>query len=40
MRERTAIFAHRGFLAAYPENTMSAFVVAEPLGVDGIEKKL
>lgn len=37
MNERTAIFAHRGFSAAFPENTMVAFDAAEKLGVDGIE---
>ncbi|WP_039233709.1 glycerophosphodiester phosphodiesterase [Bacillus thermotolerans] len=33
----TAIFAHRGFSAAAPENTMSAFKAAERVGADGIE---
>ncbi|MGO4889779.1 glycerophosphodiester phosphodiesterase family protein [Anaerobacillus sp. MEB173] len=31
------IFAHRGYSAAYPENTMAAFKAAEQLHVDGIE---
>src|ERR1700730_115045 len=33
----TQIFAHRGFSAAFPENTMAAFVEAEKAGADGIE---
>ncbi|WP_141431735.1 glycerophosphodiester phosphodiesterase [Bacillus sp. 03113] len=33
----TQIFAHRGFSAAYPENTMKAFIEAEKAGADGIE---
>ncbi len=33
----TLIFAHRGFSALYPENTMLAFMKAEKTGVDGIE---
>ncbi|MFK2824310.1 glycerophosphodiester phosphodiesterase [Bacillus sp. B190/17] len=33
----TAIFAHRGFSAAAPENTMAAFRAAEEAGADGIE---
>lgn len=33
----TEIFAHRGYSAKYPENTMLAFVEAEKAGADGIE---
>ncbi len=33
----TLIFAHRGYSAALPENTMSAFLEAEKAGADGIE---
>nr|WP_295972326.1 glycerophosphodiester phosphodiesterase [uncultured Bacillus sp.] len=33
----TLIFAHRGFSALYPENTMLAFQKAEIAGADGIE---
>jgi len=33
----TQIFAHRGYSAAYAENTMSAFIEAERAGADGIE---
>ncbi|GLY09900.1 glycerophosphodiester phosphodiesterase [Pseudobacillus badius] len=33
----TAIFAHRGFSAIAPENTMAAFRAAETAGADGIE---
>ncbi|NRD80695.1 glycerophosphodiester phosphodiesterase [Bacillus sp. BRMEA1] len=33
----TQIFAHRGYSAAYAENTMSAFVAAQKAGADGIE---
>ena len=33
----TQIFAHRGYSAAYAENTMSSFVAAEKAGADGIE---
>jgi glycerophosphoryl diester phosphodiesterase len=33
----TQIFAHRGFSAAYPENTMKAFIEAEKAGADGLE---
>ena len=33
----TKIFAHRGFSANYPENTMIAFVEAEKAKTDGIE---
>lgn len=31
------IYAHRGYSAKYPENTMQAFRAAVDLGVDGIE---
>lgn len=33
----TQIFAHRGYAANYPENTMKAFKEAEKAGSDGIE---
>ena len=33
----TVIFAHRGYSALYPENTMVAFKKAEKAGADGIE---
>ncbi|RUS55537.1 hypothetical protein QI30_11455 [Kurthia sp. 3B1D] len=33
----TKIFAHRGFRAMYPENTLLSFQKAFELGVDGIE---
>jgi glycerophosphoryl diester phosphodiesterase len=33
----TQIFAHRGYSAAYAENTMSAFIAAENAGADGLE---
>jgi glycerophosphoryl diester phosphodiesterase len=33
----TQIFAHRGYSAAYSENTMSAFIAAENAGADGLE---
>lgn len=33
----TMIFAHRGYSASYPENTMKAFKEAEKTGCDGIE---
>jgi glycerophosphoryl diester phosphodiesterase len=33
----TQIFAHRGYSAAFAENTMSAFLAAEKAGADGIE---
>jgi glycerophosphoryl diester phosphodiesterase len=33
----TLIFAHRGYSAAFPENTMRAFYEAEKAGADGIE---
>lgn len=33
----TLIFAHRGFSALYPENTMLAFQKAAETGADGIE---
>ncbi len=33
----TRIFAHRGYSAAYPENTMGAFAAALEAGCDGIE---
>lgn len=33
----TQIFAHRGYSAAYAENTMSSFLAAEKAGADGIE---
>lgn len=33
----TAIFAHRGFSAIAPENTLAAFQAAEAAGADGIE---
>lgn len=36
----TKNFAHRGFSAAYPENTMLAFQKAEEVGCDGIEMDL
>jgi len=34
---KTEVFAHRGFSAAYPENTLVAFIAALELGVDGLE---
>jgi glycerophosphoryl diester phosphodiesterase len=33
----TQILAHRGFSAAFPENTMKAFVEAEKAGANGLE---
>ncbi|HLO12248.1 MAG TPA: glycerophosphodiester phosphodiesterase [Pseudoneobacillus sp.] len=33
----TQIFAHRGYSAAFPENTMKAFLEAEKAGADGLE---
>lgn len=33
----TQIFAHRGYSALYPENTMLAFIEADKAGADGIE---
>jgi glycerophosphoryl diester phosphodiesterase len=33
----TQIFAHRGYSAAYAENTMGAFLAAEKAGADGLE---
>ncbi len=33
----TQIFAHRGYSAAFAENTMSAFIDAEKAGADGLE---
>jgi glycerophosphoryl diester phosphodiesterase len=33
----TQIFAHRGYSAAFAENTMSAFIEAEKAGADGLE---
>lgn len=33
----TLIFAHRGYSAAFPENTMKAFKEAEKVGSDGLE---
>jgi glycerophosphoryl diester phosphodiesterase len=33
----TLIFAHRGYSAEYPENTMRAFIEAERAGADGVE---
>lgn len=33
----TDIFAHRGYSAKFPENTMKAFYEAEKAGADGIE---
>lgn len=33
----TLVLAHRGFAAAYPENTMRAFTEAEKAGADGLE---
>jgi glycerophosphoryl diester phosphodiesterase len=33
----TQIFAHRGFSASFPENTMKAFIEAEKAGADGLE---
>lgn len=33
----TQIFAHRGYSALYPENTIKAFLEAEKAGADGIE---
>ncbi|MDF2854477.1 MAG: hypothetical protein K0Q87_328 [Neobacillus sp.] len=33
----TQIFAHRGYTASSSENTMSAFIEAEEVGVDGLE---
>lgn len=35
--EMTLIFAHRGYSAKYPENTMKAFIEAEKASADGIE---
>lgn len=37
MNQQTAILAHRGFSARYPENTMDAFQAAHKFGADGIE---
>ncbi|MBY0145595.1 glycerophosphodiester phosphodiesterase [Neobacillus niacini] len=33
----TQILAHRGYSAAFAENTMSAFIAAEKAGADGLE---
>ncbi|MCM3692970.1 glycerophosphodiester phosphodiesterase [Neobacillus niacini] len=33
----TQIFAHRGYSAAFAENTMSAFIAAEKAGANGLE---
>jgi glycerophosphoryl diester phosphodiesterase len=33
----TQIFAHRGYSALFPENTMSAFLAAEKANADGLE---
>lgn len=33
----TVIIAHRGYSAAYPENTMKAFIEAEKAGAEGLE---
>ncbi|CAM3798970.1 glycerophosphodiester phosphodiesterase [Mesobacillus zeae] len=33
----TLIFAHRGFAASFPENTMKSFTEAQKAGADGIE---
>jgi glycerophosphoryl diester phosphodiesterase len=33
----TQIFAHRGYSAAFPENTMQAFLEADKTGADGLE---
>ncbi|MDE3839526.1 hypothetical protein C0966_09170 [Bacillus methanolicus] len=33
----TMIFAHRGYSAKYPENTMQAFIEAEKAGADALE---
>ncbi|MFD2445997.1 glycerophosphodiester phosphodiesterase [Bacillus sp. CGMCC 1.16607] len=33
----TKIFAHRGYSAAFPENTMKAFIEAEKVGACGLE---
>lgn len=33
----THIFAHRGYSAAHPENTMKAFIEAQKAGADGLE---
>ena len=33
----TLILAHRGYAAAYPENTMKAFTEAAKAGADGLE---
>ncbi|MGJ7912028.1 glycerophosphodiester phosphodiesterase [Neobacillus sp. LXY-1] len=33
----TQIFAHRGYSAAYAENTMGSFIAAEKAGADGLE---
>ncbi len=35
--EPIRIFAHRGFSAAAPENTMAAFRLAAEAGADGLE---
>lgn len=34
---KTDIFAHRGYSAFYPENTMLAFMEAERIQIDGLE---
>lgn len=34
---QTKVFAHRGFAAKYPENTLPAFTAAIEVGADGIE---
>lgn len=36
-REPMKLYAHRGVMAHYPENTMSAFKAAIKVGADGIE---
>lgn len=33
----TQVFAHRGYAAAFSENTMTSFIEAEKAGADGIE---
>lgn len=36
-KHTTAVWAHRGFSYAFPENTRAAFLAALELGVDGLE---
>ncbi|MCE2490865.1 MAG: glycerophosphodiester phosphodiesterase [Anaerolineae bacterium] len=37
LRERPMVYAHRGFSAAAPMNTLAAFELAADVGADGIE---